>query len=138
MLISGLIFWYSTRQASINGNGKVAPAPLSSILCVALEFSNGSKVPIKSETNSNDNVDAFKRALGFGILTFFGGIGIVIRKDKRLLWLVPMISVFYIAIRKENRLQQNRSNCQSKPAKIIRSSKFRVGRATYTQDNNRT
>ncbi|MDQ4050121.1 MAG: hypothetical protein M3093_00750 [Thermoproteota archaeon] len=73
---------------------------MSSILCVALEFSNGMKVPVKNANNSNESVNALKRAIGFEILVRFGGIDIVVRNDKRLLWLVHMNYVFYIAIRK--------------------------------------
>jgi hypothetical protein len=69
MFISGLIFWYSTRQVSINGNGKVAPAPLSSILCSAIEFPNGMKMPIKNADNNNINIPA--RTVKFVILARF-------------------------------------------------------------------
>src|ERR671910_1140694 len=67
MFISGLIFWYSTRQASINGNGKVAPAPLRSILCSALEFPSGMKMPVKNADNNNVSKPA--RIVKFRILT---------------------------------------------------------------------
>jgi hypothetical protein len=60
------------------------------------------KVPIKNADNNNNDIDAFKRVLEFNILAHFEGINIVVRKNKRLLWLVHMISVFYIAIRKED------------------------------------
>src|ERR671917_1093233 len=76
MLISGLILWYSTRQASINGNGKVAPAPLSSILCVAIEFPSGMKVPIKNadDNNNNNTIDTFESVLKSTILARFEDI----------------------------------------------------------------
>src|ERR671923_2856492 len=96
MFTSGLIFWYSTRQVSINGNGKVAPAPLSSILCWAVEFSNGIKTPIKNTDNSNNSMPA--RIARFCILAHLVGIGYSSPKKVRFLWLVHIISVFYIVI----------------------------------------
>jgi hypothetical protein len=67
-----LIFWYSTRQASINGNGKVAPAPLRSILCPAIEFPNGMKMPVKNADNNNITKPA--RTAKFCVLTHFADI----------------------------------------------------------------
>ena len=55
-----------------------------------------------ADDNNNDNIDVFKRVLKFRILVRFRDIGIVVRKDKRFLWLVHMISVFYIVVRKRD------------------------------------
>jgi hypothetical protein len=60
-------------------------------------------VQIKNaDDNNNDNINVFKRVLKFRILVRFRDIGIVVRKGKRFLWLVHMISVFYIVVRKRD------------------------------------
>src|SRR5215218_2909190 len=108
MFTSGLIFWYSTRQVSINGNGKVAPAPLSSILCWAVEFPNGMKTPIKNADNNNSSMPA--RIARFCILAHFTGIGYSSSQGNEAFMASPYnLRILYSNIKK---IREDRGSCR--------------------------
>ena len=100
MFTSGLIFWYSTRQVSINGNGKVAPAPLSSIHCSATEFPKGMKMTVKNADNNNNNINKPARIVKFCFPVRFSDIDYSSSHEERVFMAIPRdLRVLYSEIR---------------------------------------
>jgi hypothetical protein len=103
MFTSGLIFWYSTRQASINGNGKLAPAPLSSILCSATEFPKGMQMTVKNADNNN-NINKPARIVKFCVLVRFSDIDYSSSHEEEVFMATPHdLHVLYSEIRNQSK-----------------------------------
>jgi hypothetical protein len=64
-------------------------------------------MPVKNADNNNISTPA--RTAKFCVLAHFADIDYRVRKKRRLLWLVHMISIFYIVISRKNRRQSRGS-----------------------------